>query len=120
MAPRLDHEIERLLEARHPLVPWYAVRCEFLRDVPRCDAKHEAAVRKVVENGDVLGELQRRIQRNEENSRPDPHRLGDRRRGRERDERPRAEPVRLHVVRSGETELNPSSSATGRHSIMSR
>ena len=98
--PCAGHQVEGLLEAADPLLPRDAVSGELLGDVAGRDPEHEPSAGQIVDHGDVFRELQRRIERHEENARPDPHALGDRRRPRHGDQGARAEAVLLDMVGS--------------------
>ena len=97
-APGADHQVERLFEAPDSLLPRHAVGGELLRHIARCHAEHEAPGREVVDDRDVFRELERRVERHQQDSRADPHPLGDRRGPRHGHQGTGAETVLLDMV----------------------
>ena len=97
-APGADHQVERLFEAPDALLPRHTVGGELLRHIARCHAEDEAPAREVVDDRDVFRELERRVERHQQDSRADPHPLGDRRGPRHRHQGTRAETVLLDMV----------------------
>ena len=97
-APSADHQVERLFEAPDALLPRHTVGGELLRHIARCHAEDEAPARQVVDDRDVFRELERRVERHQQDSRADPHPLGDRRGPRHGHQGTRAEAVLLDMV----------------------
>ena len=98
LGPGLGHQVEGFLEASHPLLPRNPVSFELLRDVTGSHPEDEAALGEIVENCDVLGELQRCVERDQEHPGSDAHVLGHRCHARAGDQRARTQTVFLGVV----------------------
>ena len=105
VGPRRLQEVERLLHPRDAVLTGDAVRLELLGHVAGSDPEDDPAAGEVVEDGHVLGQFERGVERDEESTRAEPHPLGARRGCREREQRARAPAVRLHVVRGDEDGL---------------